>query len=356
METQRFPTDMAARARAITPNSPSQLSVDTRARRRGQSLVEFAVVLPMLLLLLGGAIDLGRAFFARIAVENATKEGVLFGATRPNCDDAGAGCADPFNVEWHIRKDLGDATISWTAECLRAGAPVALADCEPDDLYRVVVNQTFPLVTPLLSGLFGSGVELSASATAVVFSDAMGPAGPTPSGSPAPTPSAAPGECLVPDLVGLRANDVDDPWDDRGFTGAITKNGSGNFTVMGQSLVAGTFQPCTSAITISATAMTPVPTPSPTPTATPSPTPTATPSPTPFPTPTPSPACKFVPTLEGFTVAAARTQWTTAGFTGAFTPGSGQNNKTVLTQTTNPSSVPGECRPPTTTVTVTYGN
>ncbi len=260
MELQRFSTNMAERPSAVAQNNPSRLSVDTRARRRGQSLVELAVVLPILLLLLGGAIDLGRAFFARVAIANATKEGVLFGATRPHCDDAGAGCADPSNVEWHIRKDLGDVTITWTAECLRAGAPIPLADCEANDLYRVVVNQTFPLVTPLLSGLFGSGVELSASATAVVFSDAMGAAGPTPSGSPVPTPSGnPPGQCLVPELVGLRANNVDDPWDDRGFTGSITKSGSGNFTVMGQTLVAGTFQPCASNITVSATAMTPYP-------------------------------------------------------------------------------------------------
>jgi hypothetical protein len=61
-----------------------------------------------------------------------------------------------------------------------------------------------------------------------------------------------------------------------------------------------------------------------------------------------------VPTLEGFTVSEARLQWSRAGFTGSFTPANGQNQKDVVTQTTNPPSVPGDCIPPSSTVTVTY--
>ena len=42
---------------------------------RGQSLVEFALVLPLFVLLLVGVFDLGRAFFAYIAISNAAREG-----------------------------------------------------------------------------------------------------------------------------------------------------------------------------------------------------------------------------------------------------------------------------------------
>ncbi len=45
-----------------------------RRRRRGQGLVELAVVLPLLLLILLGAIDLGRVFFAYAAISNAAYE------------------------------------------------------------------------------------------------------------------------------------------------------------------------------------------------------------------------------------------------------------------------------------------
>jgi hypothetical protein len=332
-----------------------------RIGRRGQSLVELAVVLPVLLLLLGGAIDLGRAFFARTAIENAAKEGAFFGATRPECDDSASGCGDPANVEWHVENESPGLAVTWTAECFSGSLPVALTACDADDTYRVTVNHRFTLVTPLLGALFGSGIDLTSTATAVVFSDALNVGGPLPVESSTPDPEEdPPGQCLVPNLAGLKANKTDDPWTDRGFEGAITKVGSGNFTVVGQSLQAGTWWPCTSGITVSSGPITPSPAPTvaATPTAAPTPTqapgPTATPTPTPLPTPVPTPNCRLVPTLEGFTVSEARAKWTAAGFVGAFNPANGQNNKLVVTQTTSPASSPGDCIPPNATVTVTY--
>ena len=54
-----------------------------RRRERGQSLVETAVVLPILLLLLAAIVDFGRAFDAYIILTNAVREGARFGATNP---------------------------------------------------------------------------------------------------------------------------------------------------------------------------------------------------------------------------------------------------------------------------------
>jgi hypothetical protein len=53
-------------------------------------------------------------------------------------------------------------------------------------------------------------------------------------------------------------------------------------------------------------------------------------------------------------VSAARTKWSADGFTGSFSP-NGQNGDTVLGQTTSPASSPDDCRPLTTTMTVTHG-
>jgi Flp pilus assembly protein TadG len=52
-------------------------------RERGQSLVETAVVLPILLLLLAATVDFGRAFDAYIVLTNAAREGARFGAVNP---------------------------------------------------------------------------------------------------------------------------------------------------------------------------------------------------------------------------------------------------------------------------------
>lgn len=52
----------------------------SRARERGQSLVELAFVLPLLLLLLVGIIEIGRFAFYSILVANAARAGAQYGA------------------------------------------------------------------------------------------------------------------------------------------------------------------------------------------------------------------------------------------------------------------------------------
>lgn len=47
-----------------------------RARDRGASAVEFAIVLPLLLLVIAGIVDFGRALFTQVILTNAAREGV----------------------------------------------------------------------------------------------------------------------------------------------------------------------------------------------------------------------------------------------------------------------------------------
>lgn len=46
-----------------------------RLRERGAAAVEMALVLPLLILLVGGIIDFGRAFMTQVVVTNAAREG-----------------------------------------------------------------------------------------------------------------------------------------------------------------------------------------------------------------------------------------------------------------------------------------
>ena len=50
---------------------------------QGQSLVELAISLMLILLVLAGAVDFGRAFFAIIALRDAAQEGVLYASINP---------------------------------------------------------------------------------------------------------------------------------------------------------------------------------------------------------------------------------------------------------------------------------
>src|SRR5439155_411108 len=51
---------------------------------RGQSLVEFALVLPLMVTVMLGIVDFGFVFFVRGSVENAAREGARYGSIHPS--------------------------------------------------------------------------------------------------------------------------------------------------------------------------------------------------------------------------------------------------------------------------------
>ena len=153
-----------------------------RERQRGQSLLEFALVVPILLLIFAGAADLGRIFYTYVAIENAAKEGALYGARYPLCDNASSLCPSPNNVDWRARQETtnviatGDLTVTTACYDRISGAQqVDLRDCEPGDRYEVTATTAFQLITPLLSDLMGSNFALANTATADVLNLAFDP-------------------------------------------------------------------------------------------------------------------------------------------------------------------------------------
>ena len=68
------PNAMKQQDRARRPVGPS-LFRPTRHRSRGQALVEFALVIPVFLLVLSGILDFGFMLFSRMSVINAAREG-----------------------------------------------------------------------------------------------------------------------------------------------------------------------------------------------------------------------------------------------------------------------------------------
>jgi len=67
-------------------------------QKKAQSMVEFAIVLPILLLLVFGIIEYGRLFFAWISVENVARVGARYASTGQyeniHCPDLDSGAAD----------------------------------------------------------------------------------------------------------------------------------------------------------------------------------------------------------------------------------------------------------------------
>lgn len=214
--------------RRVLVHSPSL--VHARSRARGQSLVEFALVLPIILVLLSAAADLGRLFYAFVSIENAAKEGAFYGALNPRCDVSKAGCVDPNTVDWRVRNELTGVTISApVTTCLDAvtSAPKSVNSCGEGDTYRVEVRHTFRLITPILGQILGDQLTLGAGASSLVINAAIDP-------TATPEPTASPACVTVPNLVGMKVGDARTAWGSAGFTGSFSPNGQNNKTVKTQ--------------------------------------------------------------------------------------------------------------------------
>jgi Flp pilus assembly protein TadG len=87
---------------------------------RGQSLIEFALLLPLLLVLIVSAIEFGRLFHTKIVITNAAREGAYFYAT------------NLYNIK--ETADLEQAArVAAIAEADNSGIPVILVEFDRDD-------------------------------------------------------------------------------------------------------------------------------------------------------------------------------------------------------------------------------
>lgn len=119
-----------------------------RRGQHGQSLVEFALILPVLLIILSGVLDLGRLYYAYVAVTDAAAEGASYASIRPTDRDGiyaraqsasgGMVVLDPDLVE--VAPDPPPTT---------SGAQIA-----------VTVSYTFTLLTPFMQVIVPEGTLL----------------------------------------------------------------------------------------------------------------------------------------------------------------------------------------------------
>ncbi len=84
--------------------------------QRGQSLTEFALMAPLLVLVLLGAVDLGRAYFAYVSITNAAREGARYGIDNPVSFGAGASCTDPnlasSTIRYHVCQEINGSAVT----------------------------------------------------------------------------------------------------------------------------------------------------------------------------------------------------------------------------------------------------
>jgi Flp pilus assembly protein TadG len=162
-------------------------------RTRGQSLVELALILPVFLVLIAAALDLGRIFYGQITVANAAREGAMEAATSvPVSWTDGAPCdVDSNRVMCRVLNEAKGSFVAVTT------ADVDLT-CDPDPCARGIDNKVtvsvdghFTLITPLMAVFTGGqNVTFTSTATSQIATPPSGGVASTPTPSPTATATA----------------------------------------------------------------------------------------------------------------------------------------------------------------------
>jgi Flp pilus assembly protein TadG len=135
-------------------HEPTRQRVGARRRRGGQSLVEFAVTLPVFLLLLAGIVDFGLGLYSQMTIINASREGARLGivelgvATTPG--EVAAAKAD---IETKVSEAASGLDVDTTVTCVPAA-------CAPGDPVIVQVDYQYRMLWPLA---FGTHIGLSST-------------------------------------------------------------------------------------------------------------------------------------------------------------------------------------------------
>lgn len=117
-----------------------------RRNERGAVAVEFALVLPILVILVLGIVEFGRAYNAQIAVTHAAREAARTMAVQ---DDPAAARGAAINAAPSLNPALTDAQVTVSPADCTAGATATV---------NIQYNVTF------VSGWFGPGVDLTGTA------------------------------------------------------------------------------------------------------------------------------------------------------------------------------------------------
>jgi len=127
-----------------------------------QALVEYALVLPILLLLILGTMDLGRMFYTKMILTNAAREGANYLAYYP--EDADNGFVDTFAaIDGEANSsqvEIVDTDVTYNTDCCTRGLPVEVTITKMVDLIFDNFLQTF--------GLLGGPVQLSSTVKMMV--------------------------------------------------------------------------------------------------------------------------------------------------------------------------------------------
>jgi len=165
--------------------APDQAHEQRRRRQSAQSLTEFALILPVLMLILLGVVDFGRVFYYWTSIANAAREGARYGITHPTAITPTCK-ADPSNIKYRVKQEAGTTVVLadpniavYWVDATTGVRTDAAANCNPlpgdqriyqnPNALRVDVSYDFRAITPLISNFWGGGaLRIVSSSTMVI--------------------------------------------------------------------------------------------------------------------------------------------------------------------------------------------
>lgn len=255
-------------ARPATGRTGRRFGLDPR----GQSLVEFALSAPVVLLMVLFGIDFGRVFLGWVTLTNAARTAANFAAINPTAWGALPNSAAQAEFVNRINNET-------------TGINCVLPDPLPTPTFPngsslgspAVVSLTcrFSLITPIIGNIIGSSIPVSVTASFPIRSGVIAgvpvssggglptlppSAAPTPTAiptaTPFPSPSMAPTpvpNCIVPNFFNTSSSKATTTWVKAGFAANnLTFNPlvPPHYKIKRQSLPSGQSYPCTSTITV----------------------------------------------------------------------------------------------------------
>jgi Flp pilus assembly protein TadG len=123
------------------------------ADHRGQSLAEFALVLPILLLVIGGIIQFGIIFWGQNTLNQVVRDTGRWAATQTQCSSTGpivvtadAIAAQSSLIGFTGTFPSGDVAVSWT------GTPCPPNDNQNVAWVNITIDHTVPIFFPWVPG------------------------------------------------------------------------------------------------------------------------------------------------------------------------------------------------------------
>jgi Flp pilus assembly protein TadG len=133
-----------------------QFGLGQSPRRHAQALVEFALIVPVFILIVMGILDFSRVFYTYEATANAARE-------------VARQCALTKNMTTGQMGTFATAETGGSITITASSSPACDANLVAGTPVTVTANSTFVPLTGVITAITGSSISLSATATMVVW-------------------------------------------------------------------------------------------------------------------------------------------------------------------------------------------